>query len=179
MKRFVILDRDGTINVDSQYISDPEAVKLLPGAVKGLQELQKMGLGLVVITNQSGIGRGFLREEEASRVNRRIQDLLKNQGVTLDGIYVCPHQPEDSCSCRKPATGLLEQAARELKFLPEECFVIGDKESDVELGFRVGATSFFISSNASQEGILRSQKNSSCHVVRNLPEAAQIIRTLL
>jgi D-glycero-D-manno-heptose 1,7-bisphosphate phosphatase len=178
-KRFVILDRDGTINEDFQYISDPQEVKLLPGAVQGLKQLQKMGLGLVVITNQSGIGRNFFPEAKVLQVNQRLCRLLEKEGVLLDGIYLCPHCAEDRCHCRKPETGLVERAAQELHFLPRECFVIGDKESDIEVGFRMGATSFLISPQASEEVPLLNRGNFFYYLVKDLSAAAKVIRNLL
>ena len=130
-RRFVVLDRDGTIIQQHHHLTDVQKVELVPGAAQGLQELVQLGLGLVVITNQSVVGRGMLDLEGLELIHRRLRDLLKAESVHLDGIYFCPHSPLDDCFCRKPKTGLLESAAKELAFDPSTCFVIGDQASDI------------------------------------------------
>ena len=143
-RRFVVLDRDGTIIVEREYLSTPEQIELLPGAGNGLRHLRKLGLGLVVITNQSGIGRGHFDRARLDLIHQRLSELLAAEGVHLDGIYVCPHHPSDGCTCRKPQPELLEKAAREHHFKPSESFVIGDKAIDIELGKKVGATTLLV-----------------------------------
>jgi len=143
-RRFVVLDRDGTLIVHHHYLRDPEKVELLPEVAEGLRELQSLGLGLVVITNQSGVGRGVISTRELEAVHRRMEELLRAQGVRLDGIYVCPHRPEDGCSCRKPQPGLLTRAARELGFDPHTAWIVGDNTCDVELGRRIKVPTIMI-----------------------------------
>jgi len=143
-RRFVALDRDGTIIVERNYLSDPAAVELLPGAAAGLRRMAEMGLGLIVVTNQSGIGRGMFDEKRLGEIHARMNELLAAERVRLDGIYYCPHRPEDGCQCRKPRPGLIERAARELGFDAKELFVIGDKECDIELGQRAGAKTILV-----------------------------------
>ena len=109
--RYVVLDRDGTIIGEREYLSEPEQVALLPGVGAALRELQQMGFGLVVITNQSGVGRGIFDQAQLERVLERLRELLEKEGVHLDGLYVCPHKPDDDCACRKPRLGLLQKAA--------------------------------------------------------------------
>lgn len=144
MKRFVLLDRDGTINVDRHYLSDPEQVELLPNSVEGLIELGRLGLGLVVITNQSGVARGLFDEARLNAIHDRLRELLRQRGVVLDAIVACTHHPEAGCSCRKPLPGLAEIAAHEHGFSPAQSFVIGDKPCDIELGAAIGATTFLV-----------------------------------
>jgi D-glycero-D-manno-heptose 1,7-bisphosphate phosphatase len=177
-RRFVVLDRDGTIIVDRPHLSDPDGVELLPGAAQGLRQLQEMGLGLIVITNQSGIGRGFFTWEHLDLIHKRLCELLKTQEVYLDGIYVCPHKPDDHCRCRKPEVDLLELAARKLGFDPWDCFVIGDKTSDIELGRRVGATTFLIRMSYGPQ-VVSNDFNIPDYVGVDLCEAARVIRSLL
>jgi len=143
-RRFVLLDRDGTIIAEHNYLSDPAQVELLPGAAAGLRRMAEMGLGLVVVTNQSGVGRGYFTQERLDAIHARMADLLRAEGVELDGIYVCPHTPEDGCGCRKPRTGLVEAAAKAHGFDPRDCFVVGDKRCDVDLGRNVGATAILV-----------------------------------
>ena len=175
-KRVVILDRDGTIIVERHYLSDPAQVTLLPGAASGLRQLQRMGLGLIVITNQSGIGRGLLDEVRLDLIHHRMRALLEAEGVYLDEIYVCPHLPEDNCQCRKPRPGLLEKAAQDMNFDPRECFVIGDKASDIELGKRVNATTLLVRTGYGNLEISEKRCYPD-YIVDDLREAAHVIRT--
>lgn len=138
-QRYAILDRDGTIIVEKNYLADPDQVELLPGAAAGLRLMQEAGLGLLVVTNQSGIGRGYFDWPRLEEIHARLIRLLRDAGITLDGIYVCPHLPEEGCECRKPAPGLARQAAREHGFDPRDSFLIGDKLSDIQFGRNIGA----------------------------------------
>jgi D-glycero-D-manno-heptose 1,7-bisphosphate phosphatase len=143
-RQFVVLDRDGTVIVERNYLSNPDQVELLPGAAAGLRRLKERGFGLVIVTNQSGIGRGYYDEAALTSIHNRLQALLSAQGVQLDGIYHCPHVPEDDCACRKPQTGLLEKAASDLDFEPSAAIVIGDKPCDIDLGRAVGADTILV-----------------------------------
>jgi D-glycero-D-manno-heptose 1,7-bisphosphate phosphatase len=143
-RRFVVLDRDGTIIEEREYLSQPEQVALLPGVGAALRELQQTGFGVVVITNQSGVGRGIFDQAQLQRVHERLGKLLKREGVHLDGLYVCPHKPDDDCACRKPKLGLLRKAAEELGFDLASCIVIGDKPCDIEMGHAAGALTFLV-----------------------------------
>ena len=177
-RRFAILDRDGTLVVERHYLADPEQVELLPGAAGGLRQLAGMGLGLVVVTNQSGIGRGLFGLAQMQSVHERLRELLKAEGVSLDGIYYCPHLPEDGCECRKPRPGLLNRAASELGFRAAESFVIGDKRCDIELGQSVGATTVLVRTGYGAE-IEAEGEVQADHVVDDLIQAAVVIGRLV
>lgn len=140
----VLLDRDGTIIADRHYLADPDQVELLPRAAEGLRRLRRAGCKLAVITNQSGVGRGLFSLETLQRIHGRMMELLLAEGVEIEGIFFCPHTPDDSCDCRKPQPGLIQQAAEALGFRPAECFVVGDKPCDVELGQAVGARTVLV-----------------------------------
>jgi len=143
-RRFVILDRDGTLIVDKNYLSDPDGVELLPGAAEALRRIRDQGFGVVVVTNQSGVGRGYFGMGAVERVNRRIGEMLAEDAGIIEGFYVCPHAPEAGCACRKPKTGLIEQAAQELGFDPAQSYVIGDKAADVEMAHNAGAMGILV-----------------------------------
>ncbi|MBK8185458.1 MAG: HAD family hydrolase [Candidatus Competibacteraceae bacterium] len=177
-RRFVLLDRDGTIIVERHYLSDPAGVELLPGAAQGLRKIQALGLGLVVITNQSAIGRGYFDEARLDQIHARLRELLHEERISLDGIYYCPHRPEDHCECRKPESALPNRAARELGFNLPESLVIGDKECDIELGQRLGATTFLVLTGYGRETDANKQVRSD-FVVADLEEAASRIEHLL
>ncbi len=138
MRRAVFLDRDGVINEDTGYIPRPEQFVIRPGAVEALAEIQRLGYLLVVITNQSGIGRGYYTADDYQQVTRHMLAQLASGGVALAGVYHCPHTADDGCQCRKPAAGLILRAACELGIDLAQSWLVGDKSSDIEAGFRAG-----------------------------------------
>ena len=174
----VVLDRDGTINVERHYLADPAQVELLAGAAEGLRHLRDLGLELIVVTNQSGVGRGYFTEDTLAAIHARLVECLAAEGVELGGIYVCPHVPADGCRCRKPGPGLLEQAARERGFEPRAAFVIGDKASDIELGRRAGSTTLLVRTGYGSE-VAGAGDVIADHVVEDLREAARVIEGLI
>ena len=131
----VLLDRDGTLIVDVPYNGDPSRVEPVPGARDALDRLRAAGLPLGVVSNQSGLGRGLLAPDDVERVNRRVEELLGPIGPWA----VCPHGPDEGCGCRKPAPGLVLEAASRLGVAPERCAVIGDIGADVEAARAAGA----------------------------------------
>jgi D-glycero-D-manno-heptose 1,7-bisphosphate phosphatase len=146
--KVVILDRDGTIVIDRGYLADPDLLEFMPGAPEALRWLYEHGHRLVVISNQSGVGRGFFTIQHVEAMNARLHAMVESAGAMLTKIYYCPHAPEANCACRKPGLALMEQAATELKFDPHYSVVVGDKESDVEFGLRAGARAILISPEA-------------------------------
>ena len=173
-KRYALLDRDGTIIEEANYLSDPDGVVLIPGVGRALARLIEAGFGLVVVSNQSGVGRGYYDEAAMDRVNQRMVDLLAEQGVDLNGIYCCVHAPEDDCACRKPKPGLVDRAAAELGFDPSQGFVVGDHLSDVGLARAIGAKAFYVltghGSHAADQAL-----DLADHVVDSLVEAVDIV----
>ena len=136
-----------------------------------------MGLGLVVVTNQSGIGRGIFDRVRLDLIHLRMSRFLEREEVHLDGIYFCPHTPEDGCACRKPNTGLVAKAAEELGFDPREGFMIGDNACDIQLGRRVGATTLLVRTGYG-ERMAANPEIKPDYVVANLWEAAGVIRRI-
>jgi len=174
----VFLDRDGTVIADKHYLHDPSGVELLPGAAEGLRRMRELGLVLVLVSNQSGVGRGYFSRGDVERVHGRLAELLEEQGVQLDAMYVCPHAPGEECDCRKPAPGLIERACAELNLDPRRSFVVGDKPCDVELGQRVHATTFLVTTGY---GAVHNE-SESCrpdHVAANLLEVSRTIESVL
>lgn len=143
-KKYVLLDRDGTIIVNKHYQKDPELTELLPNAREGLERLRDAGFGLILVTNQSGIGRGYLTRTDLAAVNRRMILDLGGHDDFFAGIYYCPHVDEDDCLCRKPRPGMLEIAGFDLGFSLKESYVIGDREIDIMAGKAAGATSLLV-----------------------------------
>ena len=174
INRFVVLDRDGTIIEERNYLSDPNKIKLLSGVPGALRNLRQAGFGLVVITNQSGIGRGYFTESKLHEINNKMAKLLENENVVFEGIYFCPHLPTDFCKCRKPQTALLEKAASDHNFDFQNCFVIGDKPSDIELGRRMGAATILVRTGYGDQVAKEGTANPS-YTADNLIEAARYI----
>jgi D-glycero-D-manno-heptose 1,7-bisphosphate phosphatase len=139
------IDRDGVINEERDYVSRIEDFFLLPGVIQGLAKLRDAGYALVVVTNQSGIGRGLYSEADYERLSAHMRQQLAEYGIELSGVYHCPHHPTASvgayrveCSCRKPKPGMLHDAARDLGLSLPESVLVGDKVSDIEAGRRAG-----------------------------------------
>lgn len=137
---WLLLDRDDTILDDPGYLKDPEKISFLPGAVEGLRLFYSAGWPLVVVTNQSGIGRGYFGLAEVKAVHDRFEQLLLAEGVRLAGIYLCPHAPEANCLCRKPARGLADKASEVLGLELHDSVMVGDKPSDIALGRAIGSS---------------------------------------
>ncbi len=138
MKRFVFLDRDGTLVRDPGYVHRLEDYELLPGVVEGLRRLRAAGFELAIVTNQSGIGRGLFDEADFQRFQEHLLADLAQQGVPIAGTFHCPHRPEEHCPCRKPLPGLLERARDELGADLETSWMIGDSERDVDAAAAAG-----------------------------------------
>ena len=139
MNKAFFLDRDGTVNVDTGYVGDPEKVTLMAGAARSIRKMNKAGYLVIVVSNQSGVARGYFTMEDVHRVNRKINELLATEGAHIDAFYVCPHlkgaavkEFDLDCSCRKPKTGLFRQAIEEHDLEPELCYACGDKARDIE-----------------------------------------------
>src|SRR6266446_3174684 len=147
----VFLDRDGTLIHDVGYPNDPRAVRLLPGAAAALARLQEQGFRLIVVSNQSGIGRGMVTPEQARRVHEEFATQLAKSKVHLDGAYYCPHAPEDGCVCRKPSPNLLLRAGEELHLDLRQSFMVGDKLSDIEAGRAAGCRTIFFKAGVESE----------------------------
>jgi D-glycero-alpha-D-manno-heptose 1-phosphate guanylyltransferase len=134
----LVVDRDGTLIDERHYLADPDGVQLLPGVVDGLRAFAARGYQIAVVTNQSGIGRGYFDETVLAAVHEELRRQLAAHGIAIHGIWHCPHRPDDACACRKPEPLLLEQAMQQLGYERSQCLVVGDKACDIELGARLG-----------------------------------------
>jgi len=134
----VFLDRDGTLIVDRVYLCNPEGVELLPGAEKALERLQAKGFLLLVVSNQSAVARGICTTGQVDAVNARMAELFGRAGVRFASIRYCPHMPDAGCACRKPAPGMLLDAAAEHDIDLDRSAIVGDKETDVAAGVAAG-----------------------------------------
>lgn len=141
----VFLDRDGTLIDDPGYLSEPEGVSLRPGAASAVRSLNEAGIPVVVVTNQSGIGRGYYTESDFQSVQEEVDRRLAAVGARLDAIYFCPHDPERTiCDCRKPGIELFRRAAADLGLRLERCLYVGDRLRDVEPGIALGGEAILV-----------------------------------
>jgi len=148
--RAVFLDRDGVICEDVNYMKNPSQFKLIPGVGSAISLLNDIGLKVVVVSNQSGVARGYLTEEDVKKVNQKMINELGGS-CHIDAIYYCPHHPEmgskaykKECDCRKPNPGMLKFAAQDLNLDLERSFIIGDKMDDILTGYRVGCETILV-----------------------------------
>jgi D,D-heptose 1,7-bisphosphate phosphatase len=138
MDKAIFLDRDGTLNQDFGYVHKTRDLVILPGVTEGLKALQREGYKLIIVTNQSGIGRGYYTKEQYLKFRDFFHKKLSKEGITITAEYFCPHIPEDNCDCRKPKPGMLEQAAKLFNVNLRDCWMIGDSEEDILTGRNAG-----------------------------------------
>lgn len=158
-KRCAFLDRDGTLIEERNYLSDPDQAMLLPGVVDGLKALIAQGFLLIIVSNQSGIGRGYFAEAAAHAVNQRVIDMLKLEGVDIAACYICPHAPEARCRCRKPLPGLIDEASSRFPINLPSSIMIGDKDIDLQLATSRGMRGFLVATGQAMEHVEWAQDN--------------------
>ncbi len=178
----LFLDRDGTIIREAGYLQRMEDIEFLPGAVEAIRRINKAGWKCVIISNQSGVGRGYFSEETVRRINTELITLLRQEMAIIDGIYYCPHHPEGSppyniqCNCRKPAPGLVFKAAAELNIDIAASAIIGDKYSDVQTARRLGIPGILVLTGYGQvelDKIKQDGDEPPSHVEENLLDAVE------
>lgn len=140
MKPALFIDRDGTINRDCPYCRSQEQIKIFEDVFEPLKQLSKYFL-IIIVTNQSGVARGYFTEDDLKEMHQKIIREISEKGGRIDGVYYCPHLPEDNCSCRKPKTGLVEKAMRDFDIDLKESFVIGNDDKDIGLARNLGIRS--------------------------------------
>jgi D-glycero-D-manno-heptose 1,7-bisphosphate phosphatase len=184
----LFLDRDGTINEEVDYLSSPHQVQLIPRAAEAIREANRLGLKVIVISNQSGIARGMFTEEDLAIVNSAIYRLLEQQDAHIDALYYCPHYPggttppyNTECDCRKPKIGMLRRAQEELRIDLSKSFVIGDKISDIQTGNNAGSASILVLTGygKNQADLVREQNVAVEYIARDLYDAVQHIKSLI
>ena len=180
-KPAVFLDRDGTINVDKHYLHKIADFEFIPGAVQAIKTLKKAGYVVVVVTNQSGVARGYFDLEDVNLLHDHIQKELADSRTGIDAFYICPHHPEKGigtfrkeCDCRKGRPGLLLQASRDLDIDLQRSFMIGDKIADIEAGEKAGCQTILVLTGYGQESLQQIDENRVT-VCRDLAAAVELI----
>jgi D,D-heptose 1,7-bisphosphate phosphatase len=178
----VFLDKDGTLIEDVPYNVNPDLIRFTQGAIAGLQLLQELGYKLIVISNQSGVARGYFPESELVIVKEHLFRLFLENGVILDSFYYCPHHPDGviseyaiTCNCRKPEPGLILRAAYERDIDVQKSWFIGDILNDVEAGYRAGCKTILIDNGNETEWVL-SPTRTPDYIALNLMQAAHTIK---
>ena len=175
LKSAVFLDRDDTIIRDVPYLNDPRAIQLLPGAADAIRSLNEARIPAIMVTNQSGIARGFLTEEILSSIHDRLIRLLGNRGALIDAVYYCPHHPEGTvaafsmeCACRKPAPGMLLKAALDFGIDLRQSYLVGDKAIDIQTIAAVGGAGILVAPQGSTI-------SGAAYIAADLPDAVRWI----
>lgn len=180
----IFLDKDGTLIPDIPYNVDPQLISLQHDALEGLKRLQDEGYLFIIISNQSGVARGYFKEEALTGVEQRIKELLNSEGIVLSGFYYCSHHPDGTvegynidCDCRKPQPGMLLQAAKEHEIDLGASWMIGDILNDVEAGNRAGCRTVLIN-NGNETEWLEGEHRIPTIVSASINEASSIISRL-
>ena len=171
LHRAVFLDRDGTIAEDVHYCRRAEDLRILPRVPQAIRLLNQHGFKVVVITNQSGIARGYFTEETLSRIHDRMKSDLQQDGASIDAIYVCPHHPDEGCECRKPKPALLIGAANDIGIVLSRSYMVGDDPKDVQAGKDAGCRTVWLTADPAQQG--HGSSPVSHHVAADLFEAVE------
>ena len=166
----VFLDRDGTINEDVGYLSDPDGLVIIEGAARAIRLLNEKKIKVIVVSNQSGVGRGYYTDSDVEAVNLRLRELLGREGAVLDAIYYCNHHPDIECLCRKPGTGMVELAALDHELNSSRAYVVGDKGSDMGLARNLKAKGVLVLTGKGR-GELEGMEEAPDFIARDLMDA--------
>jgi histidinol-phosphate phosphatase family protein len=177
--RALFVDRDGTLMVDTGYVRDPADVVLLPGAAELIRTARALGLEVIVVTNQSGVARGIITKDALEAVQRRFEELLAAEGAAIDDVRFCLHGPDDGCACRKPAPGLLREAAAARGIDLERSIMVGDRDSDMLAGKNAGCTTILLKSARSSEHVRTSASMNADYSAPSLLDLPSLLRRLV
>jgi len=175
----VFLDRDGTINVEKNYLYRYEEWEWIAGAQDAIARLNKLGFLVVVVTNQAGIARGLYKERDVERLHQLIAVELKESGASIDAFYFCPHHPDftDACNCRKPSSGMILEAARNLHIDLSRSWMVGDKISDIEAGHAAGISTILVRTGYGENESQDTAVSVADFIVDSIMEAVETIAT--
>lgn len=178
----VFLDRDGTLNYDDGYVTSPEQLVLFPGVPDAIARLNALGVLVILVTNQSAIGRGLMSSNDLTNIHARLSALIRPYGATIDAFFTCPHHPRDECGCRKPRTGLIDQAVDRFSLDVSKCAFVGDKRSDMEAAWKVGIPGVLVKTSPYSAEALQARDDgqvSIAHVADNFAHAVDWIECMV
>lgn len=174
----VFLDRDGTLNEDRGYVTSPEQLLLFSGVSEALARLNQLGVRVILVTNQSAIGRGMMTTHDLQHIHQKLAGLLRAHGGRIDEIYVCPHRPDEGCACRKPHVAMIKQAAERFSLDMSQSFFVGDKCSDLEAAHKAGVIGVLVMSSVYSEAAIKARDNGQfpiAHVAETFVHAVDWI----
>jgi len=186
----ILVDRDGTLITEKNFLSDIEQVEVQPGAPDAIKIFNNLRFKVIVVSNQSGVARGYFSEEKVREINKYVQEIFRKSGAIIDDFYFCPHHPQGTlpqyrkdCNCRKPGPGMALKAAREHNLDLKKSVVIGDKVSDIQFGKNIGAKTILVKTGYGEE-TLRTLANSPSlptpdYVATDILDAAHFIQNYL
>jgi len=174
----VFVDRDGTLNQDSGYVTSPDQLVLFPGVPEAIARLNQLGVLVLMVTNQSAIGRGMMTMKDLENIHARLAALIRPYGAIIDGIFSCPHHPQDGCECRKPNTGLVDQAVDRFSLDLSKCYLVGDKRSDLEVAKKVSIPGLLVMTSPYSAQAIRARDEEQVpieHVAETFAQAVDWI----
>jgi D-glycero-D-manno-heptose 1,7-bisphosphate phosphatase len=175
--KFIILDRDGVINYDSEYyIKMPDEWHAIPGSLNAIADLNRAGYRVLVVTNQSGIGRGYYDIEMLDRIHEKLAAQLAEAGGYIDEIFFCPHRPDEQCECRKPKLGLFHRIQKKYGIQFSQTFYIGDSYSDVQAAFASGCKPILVLTSNGQKTL---DNHPECLAIPHFVNLAQAVNSIL
>lgn len=178
IRKGIFLDRDGVINRNyNNYVQSTQSVQIIPKSLEAIAELTQSEYVIVIVTNQSAIGRGIISQKTSEEINSHLLNIIQNANGRIDGVYVCPHHPQKLCNCRKPKPGMLLQASKDLNINLNESWLIGDAISDIQAALSVNVTPLLVKTGRGAEQFTLLQKNNleDTQIFNNLYDATEYI----
>lgn len=173
--KVIFLDRDGTILEDSGFPFKEKDLCFIPYSFRALNNMQSIGFRIVIVTNQSGVGRGFFTENDYYKFNSMMLEKLRTNGIKIDHVFQCFHSPEENCNCRKPRIGMVSEYLLENNIDLNHSFTIGDQKTDIDFGNNINTNTILINANLDNPYLSKSDKH---HIAKNLYNASKIIESL-
>lgn len=177
----IFLDRDGVINEEVSYLSNPDDFKFIDGSIKALKILKNLGYLLIVITNQAGIARGYFTDEILQQIHQKMQKTLETNDISLDDIFYCPHHPDftGTCECRKPLPGMILNATKKHDILLEKSYMVGDTLKDIETGYNAKCKTVLVMTGYGREEVNNINKLKPNLICENLLDFAENLKSKL
>jgi len=176
LNKAIFLDKDGTLVEDPNYMIDESQLQIIDGAIKGIKQLRNMGYKIIVVTNQSVVGRGMITEDKLNKILDTMVEMFKDKGAIIDKVYYCPHHPVKECNCRKPNSLLFEQAKMDFNINFSKSYVIGDLHYDINAGKKIGTKTILVLTGHGKES--RNQYCNPDYIAKDLLDAFNIIKFL-
>jgi UDP-N-acetylmuramoyl-tripeptide--D-alanyl-D-alanine ligase len=175
----IFMDRDGVINEEVSYLSNPDDFKFIAGSIKAMKILKSLGYLLIVITNQAGIARGYFTEDRLQQIHQKMNQVLEDDNVTLDDIYYCPHHPDFTgpCKCRKPQPKMILDAAKKHDIILNQSYMVGDTLKDIETGYNAKCKTVLLMTGYGRDEVKKINKIKPNLICENLLDFAENLKS--